>query len=179
MKQKIMVVASVAIFIGLISAVFIAFGNSDVEAKQADPNIVVVLRGTGDLMDTPLIDGALCYRTDLYDAKTDRIIGDGVDCLANIQGIGDCLLIERTTFLNLPQGTVVAHGLTTVQPTTGGSPDFTHIVGDIPDEDNIDGDLSTGRFEGATGRVRLSGAVNLDEFNESIKFNCIFVIDLD
>lgn len=37
----------------------------------------------------------------------------------------------------------------------------------------------TGRFDNASGRVRLSGAVEMANFPDSIGFNCIFVIDLD
>ena len=139
-----------------------------------------MLKGHGAAVDPPLVEGALCYETDLFDAKTNILIGDGVDCLANIEAIGDGFLIDRTTFLNMPQGRVVANGMTTVKPVVGGSPDFTHIVGDIPatDANSFVEGLSTGIFEGATGRVRLSGAVNMADFSNSIEFNCIFVIDV-
>jgi hypothetical protein len=38
----------------------------------------------------------------------------------------------------------------------------------------------TGRFQNATGSVRLSGAVNLSELGDGvITFDCVFVINLD
>ena len=156
------------------------FGNIVVtQAGNADPNIVVILRGAGELMAEPPIESALCYQADLVSAKTDRVIGSGIDCLENITSVGDGLSLDRTTFFHFPQGDLVASGITTVAPVTGGSPGFTHIVGDIPAPGTnsvVDG---TKRFAGATGTVRLSGAVDLTGFPSLTVFNCIFVIDLD
>ena len=154
-------------------------GAADVRAANADPNIVVILRGVGELMADPPIADALCYQAELVDAHTDRVIGSGIDCLENIQMVGGGISLDRTTFFHFPQGELVASGVTTVAPVTGGSPGFTHVVGDIPAPGTnsiVDG---TRRFSGATGSVRLSGAVDLSGFPAATGFNCIFVIDLD
>ena len=69
---------------------------------------------------------------------------------------------------------------TTVQPVTHGSPGITHITGAIPGPDSQDILHGTKRFAGATGRVRLSGAVDLSLSAEDVvTFDCLFVIDLD
>jgi hypothetical protein len=152
---------------------------AEVRAANADPNIVVILRGVGELMADPPIADALCYQAELVDAHTDRVIGSGIDCLENIQMVGGGISLDRTTFFHFPQGELVASGITTVAPVTGGSPGFTHVVGDIPAPGTnsiVDG---TRRFSGATGSVRLSGAVDLSGFPAATGFNCIFVIDLD
>jgi hypothetical protein len=169
----------VALLIVLVSVAYYAFNSSSAEANLADPNIVVVLKGAGDLLEEPPIEGALCYETDLYNAHTDKKIGTGIDCLADIAPVGDGFLINRTTIFDFPQGKLYANGPTSVTPKTGGSPNITHIVGDIPADgaNSIVG--GTKRFAGATGRVRLSGAVNMGEFPGTIGFNCVFIIDLD
>jgi hypothetical protein len=152
---------------------------AEVRAANADPNIVVILRGVGELMADPPIADALCYQAELVDAHTDITVGSGIDCLENIQMVGGGISLDRTTFFHFPQGELVASGITTVAPVTGGSPGFTHVVGDIPAPGTnsiVDG---TRRFSGATGSVRLSGAVDLSGFPATTGFNCIFVIDLD
>ena len=149
------------------------------QAQNSDPNIVVILRGFGELMAEPPIADALCYQADLVDAHTDRVLGSGIDCLENIQMVGDGLSLNRTTFFHFPQGDLVASGITTVAPVTGGSPGFSHVVGDIPAPGTNSILSGTRRFAGATGSVRLSGAVDLSGFPGATTFNCIFVIDLD
>jgi len=149
------------------------------QAQNSDPNIVVILRGVGQLMADPPIANALCYEAELVAAHTDHVIGTGIDCLEDIQMVGSGISLNRTTFFHFPQGDLVANGITTVAPVTGGSPGITHVVGDIPAPGTnsiIDG---TRRFSGATGNVRLSGAVDLSGFPSATGFNCIFVIDLD
>lgn len=182
MKKLIAAAISLVVLAAAIGGGFLAFGNSSAEAA-ADPNIVVVLRGTGTLVDTP--DGIVgdCFETDLFDAKTDRIIGRGTDCL-NILDAGVGFEIDRTTIFKLPQGDLVAKGRTTVVPIFGASsPAYTHVVGDVDDTTpNIIPGMGTKRFAGRTGNVRLSGIVNLDDLlsgGDTILFNCIFIIDLD
>ena len=121
-----------------------------------------------------------CLETDLFDTKTDRLIGTGLDCLNILDGGADGISIDRTTIFNFPRGRLFANGLTTVVPIFGASsPDYTHVVGDVDSTTQNLLPLGTGRFRDATGSVRLSGIVNLTDFPDSILFNCIFVIDLD
>jgi hypothetical protein len=173
MKAKYFVprIALALTIVGLIAPAIAMAGN----------NMVVTLRGEGQEMADPPIEGALCYPAVLEDTKNGRVIGSGIDCLEDIVlHPGDSIALSRTTYFFMPQGTLVAEGRTTVAPRYEGSPSVTHIVGDITAGNNILSDLGTGKFEGATGSVRLSGAVNMEQFPDGIiDFNCIFVIDLD
>jgi hypothetical protein len=155
----------------------------------AKPNLVVALRGTDvatpDLV--PDIDGdgqddeALCFELDLVDLKSGRTIGSATDCLSNVTPVGDGLALVGTTYFHFPEGVLVTRGLTSVKPTTIGSPNFTHVTGAIPDHGENSVLFGTGRFHKASGAARLSGAVNLSALGSDglITFDCIFVIDLD
>jgi hypothetical protein len=149
-------------------------------------NFAVRLVGTDDMFngDALFADfdlaaaGAMCYDLDLVDVKSGDVIGSAADCLTDINEVGDGVALTGTTFFFFPGGTVVTRGLTTVQPKTHGSADFTHITGAIPqatDDNVIYGD---GKFKNASGPVRLSGAVNLSNFPEQATFDCIFVLDI-
>ena len=171
----------------------------------AGNNLVVTLRGVGTVMDAadnpiPDIDenGTLCFETELFDTKTDHLIGTGADCLQAIAAydsngdpadefdLAPTVTLTRTTFFYFPQGTMAATGRTTVAPqfeVSPGPPPVTHIVGDItgPGGDNILTQYGTGRFKNAAGSVRLSGAVDMSALGTEgkIGFNCVFVITLD
>lgn len=177
-KKLIATTLTLIVLATAIGAGFLVLGDSSAQAA-ADNNIVVVLKGTGLPVATPEGVVGACYETDLYDAKTDTIIGTGIDCLNTDLGTAPSFSIDRTTIFKFPQGDLVANGLTTVVPIFGASsPDFTHVVGDV---DNATQNIVSGtkRFAGRTGNVRLSGIVNMASFPTSIGFNCIFIIDLD
>ncbi len=85
------------------------------------------------------------------------------------------------------KGTLVSYGRVSIRPLqdTESSPASTHITGSVPNPGtkNIMTTVGTKRFKGRTGSVRLSGAVNMSEFNlnpgEPITFDCLFVIKID
>ena len=153
-------------------------------------NIVVRLAGTGmayagdELFEefglTPL--GADCFNVDLVDAKTGKIIGAATDCLSSISGSSsdNGLMLTGTTFFFFPGGTLIAQGLTTVQPVLHGSDDFTHITGAVPSPGDNGVVYGDGKFKNAAGPVRLSGAVNLSALGSDglITFDCVFIIDI-
>ena len=89
------------------------------------------------------------------------------------------MLLTATTFFYFPGGTLVSQGLVTVQPKVDGLEEFTHVTGaaPAPSENNvIYGDR---KFKKATGSVRLSGLVNLSQFDFGvIDFDCVFIIDI-
>jgi hypothetical protein len=174
-RRTMLVLAAIVV---AVSAIGVAAGSA-AEGRAADPNLVVILKGPGDLMAEPPIAGALCYETDLYNAHTDSVIGTGIDCLADITAVDNGFLVNRTTIFDFPQGKLYANGPTSVVPTTGGSPGVTHIVGDIPADGTNSIVGGTKRFANASGSVRLSGAVDMSAFPGTIGFDCIFVIDLD
>ncbi len=193
MRIKSIVIAGVIGVIGLLVAVFSgAFGGSKTEAG-VDPganghDLVVALRGTaeGVVQGIPATDlgttEGLCFTVDLVDLATGNVIGDATDCLADIDpDAGGGMALTGTTTFNFPGGTLVSRGRTTVQPVLDGSVDFTHITGAVPQEGDNSVLSGTGRFNGAEGTVRLSGAVNLAELADEgkITFDCVFVISVD
>ncbi len=133
----------------------------------------------GDGIDDP----ADCFTVDLKDmtaGQSGQFVGTATDCLSDVTPVGGGLSLVGTTIFEMPQGQLVSRGLTTVQPTTHGSPDVTHITGAIPDGSN-DVLSGTKKFKNAAGTVRLSGAVNMSKLasDGEITFDCIFVINLD
>ena len=149
-------------------------------------NIAVRLVGTDDVFNGDSLfadfglapEGALCYDLDIVDVKTGDVIGSAADCLTDINGVGDGVALTGTTFFFFPGGTVVTRGLTTVQPTTHGSADFTHITGAIPQPGDNNVIYGDGKFKNASGPVRLSGAVNLTNFPAQAVFDCVFILNV-
>jgi hypothetical protein len=153
-------------------------------------NITVRLVGTGLAYDgdglfeqyglEPL--GALCFDVDLVDAKTGNSIGRASDCLSSISSstTDNGLMLTGTTFFFFSGGTLISQGLTTVQPVLHGSTDFTHITGAVPSPSDNSVIYGDGKFQNATGPVRLSGAVNLSLLDDDglITFDCVFIIDV-
>ena len=149
-------------------------------------NIVVRLVGTADMYNGDTLFekfdldqiGAMCYDLDIVDVKSGNVIGSAADCLSDINGVGDGVALTGTTFFFFNGGTVVTRGLTTVQPTTHGSAEFTHITGAIPQAGDNNVIYGDGKFKKASGPVRLSGAVNLGGFPGKATFDCVFILDI-
>jgi len=188
MKSIIKTNVFLVILVTLLSA-------SGANAAGIGKNIVVVLGGTGTAdvsgehfyqlgLEDELAElgGAACFDIDLIDAKTGNVIGSGADCLSRVtpSETDDGMLLTATTFFYFPGGTLVSQGLVTVQPKVLDSlEEFTHVTGaaPAPSEDNvIYGDR---KFKKAAGSVRLSGLVNLSQFDLGvIDFDCVFIIDI-
>ena len=161
-------------------------------------NIAVRLVGTDnqydgtDLFDDfgitqPAGDPPKCFDLDLVDVKTGKVIGAATDCLTDINVVevdaaGPNAALVGTTFFHFGGGTVIAQGLTTVQPVLHGSPNFTHITGAIPGLAQNGVIYGDGKFKNAFGPARLSGAVNLTNWTGDdgtpITFDCVFILDL-
>lgn len=138
--------------------------------------------------------GSWCFDAPLYDLKTDKQVGMAADCLEVIEVVDnggtagdpsdDAVKVRGVTRFELPQGRLVSVSETTVAPTTWDTPGFTHTTLAISAEDNILTEYGTDAFRNATGRVRISGAVNMSNFNPAtgegeITFSCLFPIRLD
>lgn len=139
-----------------------------------------------------------CFEAPLIDLSTGQEVGTGIDCLNPVgvdlsdstnllntglsEDLAFGLQIEAFTFFLLPGGTLVNHGMTSVQPFYPMVGDalgaVTHMTGSIPSEFLPSGvEAGTGRFKRWVGtQVRLSGAVNLSLPDNFIFFSCIFVI---
>jgi hypothetical protein len=166
--------------------VTLLFLSGAASAAGLGNNIVVRLVGTADMyigdtlfekFDLDQV-GALCYDLDIVDVKSGNVIGSAADCLSDINAGEDGVALTGTTFFFFNGGTVITRGLTTVQPTTHGSADFTHITGAIPQAGDNNVIYGDGKFKNASGPVRLSGAVNLRLFPEEAKFDCVFILDI-
>ena len=148
--------------------------------------LVVGLQGTytAETRPIPVTDQgsteAACFDLDLINLSTGKVIGTATDCLSDISDVGDGMALTGTTIFNLPGGTIMSRGRTTVKPITTNAADtpVTHITGAVPNAGTNSIISGTGKYAGASGEVRLSGAVNLSAF-PTITFDCIFVITLD
>lgn len=170
--------------------------NVSASGPGGGKHFVFNLIGSGDMYESfvPDIDGdfvddeAICFDVDLVNMKNQQVIGTATDCLSNItpMGLGGGLALVGTTYFNMPNGTLITRGNTTVQEvlqsivTPSGQP-ITHITGASSDGNSIIG--GTGRFANSTGTVRLSGMVDMTNFfgnvGDPIVFDCLFSVDLD
>ena len=151
--------------------------------------VVLQFRGTDDSptqqqVPNPTGPGTIaadCFTIDLVDVNKDKVVGQATDCISVLGVIGDetntgLLVVETATFDFGGGHTFTAQGLVSVQPTTHGSPDVTHITGSIPQAGQNDIIAGTGRYAGLDASVRLSGAANLSDFPNAVTFDCLFVV---
>lgn len=184
--NKRIVIASLFVAFGLFAAFELFVGSSTTKAAEGKI-LVVQLKGTatGQTRPVPPIAATStstgnCFDVTLVNVQTDEVIGTATDCLSDVVPVGLGLALTGTTFFNFEDGTIVSRGHTTVQPITTGASPTTHITGAIPFPNTNQILQGTGEFEGRTGTVRLSGAVNVSNFaNNEITFDCIFVIHLN
>ncbi len=159
--------------------------------KYRNVPLLFNLKGTGEMYEdfVPDIDGdgsddpAMCFDLEVFDLKTGIKVGNGTDCLSNVEESGEGVQLVGTTYFNTYFGTLVTRGVTTVKP---GNPesigDKSHITGSAPSGGNdvING---TGWFRNASGSARLSGMVDMSGFaggvGDPIIFDCLFVVKLD
>ncbi len=185
MKKTVLIMFTLVLF-ALATSPLMAHGNT----------IVINLKGKtqGFLRDVPAPDGgqindAICFEVPLFDVPTGLNVGVGLDCLSDVvdDGDGGVTLTDTTIFDFKENGTLVSHGRVSIRPVkdTESAPMSTHVTGSIPSPgtQTIIASEGTKMFQGRTGVVRLSGAVNMSEFNlnpgEQIDFDCLFVIKVD
>jgi hypothetical protein len=130
-----------------------------------------------EIQDVILDEETLCFEVPLERLGSGKIIGTGLDCLSNIQAdeSGAITLTDVTVF-NIKKSVLVSVGDVTIQPNLTEDPTITHITGSFPAGDNIV--YGTKKFEDASGSVRLSGGVDMNQFPDTIVFDCIFVVNL-
>jgi hypothetical protein len=126
-------------------------------------------------------DFAGCFATSMVDLQTQLVLGTGIDCLRVTSVEGGAQLQALSIFV-FPEGSLVTLGLTSVRPFIEGVGDaggaLTHMTGYGPaDELGVIG--GTGAFSDATGSARVSGAVNLGDFPNSMFFDCLWVLEID
>jgi hypothetical protein len=184
-------VAVLAVIIGVGVGVYNYTSSTSAE-WGTDSGMIVGLRGS-DVAVSKILDDfgdgkgtleALCFDMDMVNVATGQVIGTAEDCLAEVaDGTNGGMLLTGTTFFNFPEGQLVSRGRTTVHPLNEMAPGAvsTHITGAIPAPGSNQVLQGTGRFDGAAGTVRLSGAVDLSGFSGEgtpITFDCLFEINL-
>lgn len=174
-----------------------ASANDFTDLTLAQKQVIEDFFTNPDLAGDRVLEDFLCYVLPLEALESGVTIGVGADCLRIFDVAEDTTsgvsapaispMIDAVTFFFLPGGHFTADGLTTVRPFFTGVGDaegeVTHITGSIPANSGPGGIVDgSRRFAGATGNVRLSGAVNLSEFftaGNPIFFSCLFVADFD
>ena len=111
-------------------------------------------------------ENAMCFDVDLVNMKNQQVIGTGADCLADVTPVNGSVNLVGTTYFNMPNGTLVVRGNTSVRPVREDVPtitpegqEITHITGAAGNGNAVV--YGTGRFAGATGTTRLSGMVDM------------------
>jgi hypothetical protein len=187
MNIKIVVMIVMSICLG------VSF-NVSAKSQGGGDHFVFNLIGSGDMYESfvPDIDGdmvedpAICFDTELVNMKNQQVIGTATDCLSNVTPTGTGIALVGTSYFHMPNGTLITRGNTTVQPVfhqtvTPSGQNITHITGASGNGNAIIG--GTGRFANRTGTVRLSGMVDMTNFEgivgDPIVFDCLFIIDLD
>ena len=133
-----------------------------------------------------LADGAVCHDVEMVDLQSNEVIGISTDCFSEAEpDSGGGAGFIGTTFLNFPNGTIVAQGNFTAQPvlkettTIDGVP-ITAITGAAREGNSFIG--GWGKFENSAGNVRVSGMINGEEYGfmpgDPLYFDCIFEIQL-
>ena len=157
---------------------------------------VVLFKGTSTVLDNSerpqILDDlgvpadAVCFRVPMLNPNTNRQIGWGFDCLSdvdldtNLEGtLTDTVLFRFGR--GGGQGDLVSSGPVTIRSALDAdtlAAGVTHTTGSFPPSDNVIG--GSGRFAHATGQVRISGGVNMDDLgNGNLTFDCLFVIAVD
>ena len=137
----------------------------------------------------------------MYDRKSGLLVGYAEDCLAGVTANenGGVSVLPGYTYLRFfaPGGTwdlVVSGNIsvipTVVQTETQYGAAVSHITGSSKEStligNGVKGNLSTGLFKNARGQGRISGMVNMANFDpanvegSSIDFSCYFnIVDLE
>lgn len=123
-----------------------------------------------------------CFNVELYDVLANEAAGTASRCFADITSTGNGMVVTDTTVMRLRHGTLVTRSRTTIQPTLENSPDVTHVAVTLPDTaaTTVLADAGSGAFQGMSGRVRLTGAMDMRQFRarNELAFNDLMVIQL-
>jgi hypothetical protein len=188
MIKKINILATLFILICLLSKTAIA-GDHETSYSEDHLHLMLKLAGTGSMYKRAVPgyeEEAMCFDIDLVDMKNGETIGTATDCLSDVQPKGDGMSIVGTTLLNMPEGSFVIRGNISAQPVLEetileSGQIITHITGASSTENSILG--GTGIYEYSSGNVRLSGLVDMANFDANegdlVVFDCLLYIHLN
>ncbi len=141
--------------------------------------------GEGRVDNVPNVDGdVVCHDVEMVDLQSNEVIGISTDCFSDAEpDSGGGAGFIGTTFLNFPDGTIVAQGKFTAQPvlrettTIDGVP-ITAITGAGREGNSFIG--GWGKFANSSGNVRVSGMIDGTDYaflpGDPLYFDCIFEI---
>lgn len=143
--------------------------------------------GDGIIESVPNVEGdVVCHDVDMLDLQTNEVIATSTDCFSDAQpDSGGGAGFVGTTFLNFPDGTIIAQGSFTAQPvlretTTITGETITAITGAAKKGNSFIG--GTGKYENSAGNVRVSGMIDGTDYafmpGDPLYFDCIFEIQL-
>ena len=143
--------------------------------------------GEGMIEHVPDVEGdVVCQDVDMVDLQSNEVIATSTDCFSDVEpDSGGGAGFTGTTFLNFPDGTIIAQGGFTAQPvlreaTNIDGVSITAITGAAKEGNAIIG--GTGKYEHVTGNVRVSGMINVEGYafmpGDTMYFDCIFEIQL-
>lgn len=188
MIKKINILATLFILTCILSSAAIA-GNDEASYSEDHQHLMLKLAGTGSMYKRAVPgyeEEAMCFDVDLVDMKSGETIGTATDCLSDVQPKGDGMSIVGTTLLNMPEGSFVIRGKISAQPVLEetvleSGQVITHITGASSTENSIIG--GTGIYEYSTANVRLSGLVDMANFDANegdlVVFDCLLYIHLN
>lgn len=128
-----------------------------------------------------------CADADIIDLKTGEVVGTFTDALADQKDTPDGgFVITSTPTFRLPGGDITSRARVAVIPVSDAARNLnaavyntSHVTAGIPTPGGANNIMSgTGRFRGATGQARVSGAISLTTPGSEF-FNCLFVLDLN
>jgi hypothetical protein len=151
------------------------------------PPLILQLQGkaVGETRNIPPIENTgtregNCFEVDMIDITQEKRIGTATRCFTDVQTRQNGLALTETTFLNFPEGTIVARTRPTFQPIIDGTSEMTHITGTVPAPftSNLLPDAGTSQFKGMPGHIRFGGVADLRNFQEKneIAFNSIAIV---
>jgi hypothetical protein len=121
-----------------------------------------------------------CFEVDMIDVVQEKHVGTAMRCFTDVQTRQNGMALTETTFLQFPEGTIVARTHSTFQPLLNGDSDMTHITGTVPAplSTNLLPDSGTAQFKGVPGHIRLGGVADLRNFQakNEIAFNSIAIV---
>ena len=177
----------------ILSCASVAFADEGEGNGRFSQQQVLRITGTGSFYpcEVPATDrgttSAFCVDADITDLKTGEVVGKFTDALNDQDNTPDGgFVITSTARFRLLGGELLSRARVSVIPVTDDYRNFggalyrtTHVTAGIPTPGEGNNIIeATGRFKGATGQTRVSGAINLSDPN-SEGFNCLFLLDLN
>lgn len=180
--KKLIPITTVALLVGLLSS-SVASATTLTARFIGRPQVLADNSTVPFASQIP--EGALCFKVRMYNVAGTRRIGTGWDCLSNITPddgtFARLTLTDHSIFKFRGHGKILAVGDVSIQAPHAGTvaAPTPHVTGSKGASNNIV--KGRGIYSGATGKMRLSGLVDMSTIlNDGfLGFDCVFIIELD